>query len=228
MSVEFLDVLGRSLQFIGWAFLPILLLPALVFFTGRARNISSSLVLTIDAFIALLGEAIKWVMPLLVTSVVIGVFALSIYGVSSIWWDESAIYLHAIGICLGVAPTYLAGQHVKVDILYDTMSSRSRALVEVCGFYGFLVPVCVAVLWRSQSFISFAWQSFEGSTNNGGIQGVFILKTALSVMFLMLLIQGLSVALRASLALRNSSDLDILQHSKFAFLQKSETGRDFS
>lgn len=218
-----LDILGRSLQFIGWVFLPALLLPSLVFFTGRYVKVSTSAILVIDAFIAFLGETTKWVMPLLVISVVITVFALSIYGVSSIWWDESAIYLHAIGICLGVAPTYLAGQHVKVDILYDNMSRRSRALVEVCGFYGLLLPVCLAVLWRSQSFIAFAWQSFEGSSNNGGIQGIFILKTALSAMFLMLLIQGLSVALRASIALRHEDEVAVLKYSKFAFLERNDS-----
>ena len=154
----------------------------------------------------------------MVVSVVIAIFALSIYGISSVWWDESVIYLHAIGITLGVAPTYLAGGHVKVDIFYENMTRRTRCLVEICGFYALLVPVCIAVIWRSQGFIAFAWQSLEGSTNMGGIQGIFILKTALSVMFLMLLIQGFSVALRASHYLREQSNLKQAPNSKFSFL----------
>lgn len=218
MPTELIEIIGRILQLIGWLFLPFLLLPAIVIFSGKLTSLSKAIVFTIDTLSSFIGEAIKWVMPLMVISVVIAIFALSIYGISSIWWDESAIYLHAIGITLGVAPTYLAGEHVKVDIFYENMTRRARSLVEICGFYALLMPVCIAVLWCSQGFIAFAWQSLEGSTNNGGIQGIFILKTALSVMFIMLIIQGISAALRASLHLRGHSDIAPTPHSKFSFL----------
>jgi TRAP-type mannitol/chloroaromatic compound transport system permease small subunit len=218
-----IDVIGYALQFIGWAFFPVLLLPAFLLLTGLGKSLSRTTVVLIDTLSILIGEIIKWVMPLMVISVVIAVFALSIYGISSIWWDESVIYLHALGICLGVAPTYLAGEHVKVDIFFEKMDNRARALVEICGFYVLLVPVCTAVIWRSQSFVSFAWQSLEGSTNSGGIKGIYILKTALCVLFIMLLIQGLSVALRAGLKLRDSRQADMLRHTKIAFIPSFKT-----
>ncbi len=221
MDTELVHMLGRALQFIGWAFLPALLLPFIVLTTGRFFGVSRAIINVIDNAISTLGEAAKWVMPLMVISVVIAVMALSIYGVSSIWWDESAIYLHAIGICLGVAPTYLAAQHVKVDIFYEKFTPKTRALVELCGFYGLLLPVCIAVIWRSQSFVAFAWQSFEGSSNSQGIQGLYLLKTALSVMFVLLLVQGLSTALRAALQYRQGSPVPMAPHSSFAFLDKS-------
>lgn len=217
MSAELTDLIGRILHFIGWTFLPLLLLPILVLWTGKLSNLSEAIIKTTESFMLFIGELTKWVMPFMVISVGIAVFALSIYGVSSIWWDESAIYLHAIGICIGVAPTYLAGQHVKVDIFFEKMSNRKRALVELCGFYALLIPVCLAVIWRSQSFVSFAWQSFEGSTNTSGIKGIYLLKTALSVMFIMLLIQGLSMALRAALALRDEKPLPVSDNVRVAF-----------
>jgi len=218
-----IDAFGGALQFIGWAFLPFLLLPGFVLLTGSGKALSRAIVSVIDLFSTLIGEVVKWVMPFMVVSVVIAVFALSIYGISSIWWDESSIYLHALGICLGAAPTYLAGQHVKVDIFFEKMQDRARSLVEIAGFYTLLAPVCIVALWRSQSFVSFAWQSLEGSTNSGGIKGIYILKTALCVLFIMLLIQGLSVALRAALRLRDSQQAKILPHTEIAFLRASDS-----
>jgi len=218
-----IDALGEALQFIGWTFLPFLLLPSVVLLTGIGKALSKAIISAIDAFSSFIGEIIKWVMPFMVVSVVIAVFALSIYGISSIWWDESAVYLHALGICLGAAPTYLAGQHVKVDIFFEKMDNRARALVEIGGFYTLLAPVCIVVLWRSQSFVSFAWQSLEGSTNSGGIKGIYILKTALCVLFIMLLIQGFSVALRAALRLRDSRQAVFSRHTDIAFLPNSKS-----
>lgn len=213
-----IETVGEALQFIGWAFLPLLLMPAFLLFTGQGKGFSNALITLADSFSTFVGELVKWVMPLMVISVVIAVFALSIYGVSWIWWDESAIYLHAIGICLGAAPTYLAGQHVKVDIFFEKMNDRARSLVEFCGFYVLLVPVCLAVIWRSQSFVAFAWQSLEGSTNSGGIKGIYILKTALCVMFITLLIQGTSMALRAVLRLRESAQPAFSAETEISFL----------
>lgn len=219
-----IDVLGSALQFVGWAFFPFLLLPAFLFLTGIGETLSKTAIVLIDKFSILIGEIIKWVMPLMVVSVAIAVFTLSIYGISSILWDESVIYLHALGICLGVAPTYLAGEHVKVDIFFENMSNRARALVEICGFYILLAPVCIAVIWQSQSFVLFAWKSLEGSTNSGGIKGIYLLKTALCVLFIMLLIQCFSVALRAALRLRDLHQADLSRHSKIEFLPSSKTG----
>ncbi len=224
MSGEFFTIAGRSLQFIGWAFLPLLLWPAFLLLSGRGRSLSHGIIHTVETLMAFIGESVKWVMPIMVISVVLSVFALSIYGVSAAWWDESAIYLHAIGICLGVAPTYLAGQHVRVDIIYENMTLKARALVEFCGFYMLLMPVCLVAIWRSQSFISFSWQTLEGSSTGNGIKGVYILKTALFVMFLLLILQGLSMALRAALSLRQEKQISPPEGlSEIPFLEGADT-----
>lgn len=225
---DLLHITGRSLQFIGWTFSLLLLLPFFVLITGRCERLTNGLINIIEVFMSGLGEVTKWVMPLMVVSVVISIFALSIYGVSAPWWDESAIYLHAIGICLGVAPTYLAGQHVRVDILFEKMTLKTRALIEFCGFYILLLPVCVAVIWRSQSFVSFAWQTLEGSSTGNGIKGLYILKTLLFVMFLLLLIQGLSMALRAVLTLKDKQQISSQKHSEVPFLDnKAQLSKTF-
>lgn len=225
MDNAVLDIIGRAIQFIGWAFIPLLFLPFFVLLFKKLTTFSCLLVQLIELFMTSLGEAIKWVMPSMVITVALSVFALSIYGISSIWWDELAIYLHALGICIGVAPTYLAGQHVKVDIVYERLNQKSRALVEFCGFYLLLMPVSLAVIWRSQSFISFAWQSLEGSTNGNGIQGIFVLKTALSTMFILLLAQGLSSALRATLILISHNPATASPQDQKSFMERIENNK---
>ena len=115
---------------------------------------------------------------------------------------ESAQYLHASAIMLGAGATLLAGQHVRVDVLHTKMSQRTRALVDFCGFYLFLLPVCLIILWNSQSSTSFAWRIFEGSAEADGIKGVFLLQTLVPVFALLMIIQGLAIALRAAMCLR--------------------------
>lgn len=197
--------IGAALTSIGWVFLPLLLLPALYLFLPSfpfLRRFSSSLIRLIDGFNFGVGEIMKWALPLLVLSVAFSVFAISIFGVSWAKLFESAKYLHAGVIMLGAAATLLAGQHVRVDIFHTRMSEHSKALVDFCGFYLFLVPVCLIILWSSQSFVGFSWVILEGSAETDGIRGEYLIKTLIPLFCVFMLMQGLSIALRAAMCLR--------------------------
>ncbi len=205
MTSELLDILGRSLQAIGWVFMPFLLTPLLVLVFPKSkfiRNFQTTLTQVIDGFNVQVSETVKWLLPLLVVSIAFGVIALSIFGQTWTKFDESAIYFHATVILLGSAATLLAGQHVRVDIFHASMRPKSKALVDLLGFYALMIPFCLVLIWNAQSFVGLAWSSFEGSAETDGIKGLFILKTFVSIFALMMLTQGLSLAGRATLFLR--------------------------
>ena len=194
---------GDIIRAIGWAFLPALTLPVLylIFQPAWLAKILRGLIRTIDGVVFILGEIVKWSLPLLVLSVAASVFALSIFGTATTKWLESAFYFQAIIILLGAAATLLAGQHVRVDIFHEKMGEKARARVDLIGFYLLLAPTCLLILWNSQGFVGFAWQTFEGSTESDGIRGVFLLKTLIPLFAITMIAQGLAIALRAAFAL---------------------------
>jgi len=110
---------------------------------------------------------------------------------------------------LGSAATLLAGQHVRVDIFHAKMPPKSKALVDIVGFYALLIPFCIILIWNAQGFITLAWSSFEGSDESDGIRGVFIQKTCMSLFAVMMLAQGLSIAGRAALFMRGNLAPDL-------------------
>ncbi|MGJ8559663.1 MAG: TRAP transporter small permease subunit [Litorimonas sp.] len=192
---------------VGWAFLPALIIPVLYLLFPRPwlRNLTSGLIRAIDSSIFGLGEVVKWALPLLVISVAASVFALSIFGTATVKWLESAFYFQAIIITLGAAATLLAGQHVRVDIFHERMGTEARARVDLVGYYLLLAPVCLLIIWNSQTFVGFAWMTLEGSTESNGIRGVFLLKTMIPVFAITLIMQGLAIALRAAMALNGET-----------------------
>ena len=202
-----MGVWGDIARGIGWAFAPVLAVPVLylVFRPTWLSSFSRGLIRTIDSLSFWTGEIVKWSLPLLVLSVAASVFALSIFGTATTKWLESAFYFQAVIILLGAGATLLAGQHVRVDVFHARMGERARARVDLLGFYLLLAPVCLLILWNSQSFVGFAWRTLEGSTESDGIRGVFLLKTLIPLFALSLLAQGLSIALRAALALNGEA-----------------------
>ena len=201
---EIIANLGTAFQAIGWVFLPVLLLPVIYIFphnNNALHSLSNAIIRTTDSLSFWIGEAVKWLLPILVLTVAFTVFALSIFGQSWTKLFESADYFHASVIMLGSAATLLAGQHVRVDIFHSRMSAKSRALIDFIGFYALLVPVCLIILWNSQSFVSFAWRIFEGSAEADGIRGEFLLKTLIPIFAVTMILQGLAIALRAAMCL---------------------------
>ena len=104
-------MVGGILQAIGWAFIPFLAWPIAHLIWGkndRIKSFSEALISLIDSLIYRLGEITKWLLPLLVLSVAASVFALSIFGVTTTKWLESARYFQALIIMLGAGATLLA------------------------------------------------------------------------------------------------------------------------
>ena len=201
-------MVGGVLQAIGWAFLPFLVWPVLHLIFGEKpviKSISEHFISIFDSVSFWLGEMTKWLLPILVLTVATSVFALSIFGFTTTKWIESAKYFQAIIIMLGAGATLLAGQHVRVDIFYARMSDLGKSRVDLFGYFLLLAPVCVLLIWNAQSFVSFAWAIREGSNEADGIRGVYLLKTLIPIFALTMLMQGLSIAIRAAMCLRGQT-----------------------
>ena len=205
MPTEVIAALGRMLTAMGWAFLPVLLLPLLQLILPRftlLRGINHALIRLIDTVSYRLGEIAKWFLLIMVMATIISVIGLSIFGISYTKLDELPIFFHACLIMLGSAATLLAGQHVRVDIFHSQYTAQKRALLDLIGFYALIIPICLILIWVSQIFVYQSWLTLEGSPESDGIRGVFFLKTLLPTFALLMLAQGLSITARAVFCLQ--------------------------
>ena len=156
----------------------------------------------IDRGIDALGRAVAWLTAPLVALAFGLVLVRYVLGAGSIAAQEAVLWLHSLVFLLGAAYALRHGQHVRVDLVYQRLSPRGRALADLVGTLLFLLPFCVFMLWVSLDYVAASWATREGSREPGGLPGVFLLKTLIPLAALLLLLQGLSLALRAALALR--------------------------
>lgn len=120
----------------------------------------------------------------------------------SIALQEAVIYLHATAFMLGIAYTLKHDAHVRVDIFYARRSVRGRAWTDLSGHLLLLLPMSVTLFWTSLPYVGASWRILEASPEVGGIPGLFLLKTLIPLMALLLLAQGLSGVLGAIRAIR--------------------------
>ena len=159
------------------------------------------IVQTIDRINDLVGRSISWLTLVMVIVTFLIVVLRYVFSIGSIAMQESVIYLHALVFMLGAAYTLKRNAHVRVDIFYERMSPRSRAWVDLLGTVLLLVPFCLFIIYISWNYVSLSWSLLESSRDAGGLPAVFLLKTTIPVMAMLVMLQGIALGLRSILLL---------------------------
>jgi TRAP-type mannitol/chloroaromatic compound transport system permease small subunit len=147
------------------------------------------------------GRAIAW-LTLGMVAVTFAVVVLRyLFDTGWIAMQESITYMHALVFMLGAAYTLRHDGHVRVDIFYQKFGPKGRAWVDLLGTLLLLVPVTVFIAWVSWEYVATSWALKEGSREAGGLPWVYLLKSAIPLMAALLLLQGLSLALRSLLVI---------------------------
>ena len=161
----------------------------------------TALVRAIDKLNARIGAGVAWFALAMVLVQFAVVVMRYVFGVSSLFMQESIIYLHGTMFMLGSAYTLLHDGHVRVDVFYRDAAPRHKAKVDLAGNLLLLTPVCLLIFIYSWSYVASSWRSMEGSVETSGIPAVFLLKTVVLLFCVLMILQSLSQALKALLVL---------------------------
>ena len=147
---------------------------------------------TIDRIMASLESITAWCVPIMALLVFLIVLLRYGFNTGAIAAQESVQYLHATVFMLGAAIALGADQHVRVDIFYRHFTLRQRAWVDTLGHIVFTLPLCALIGWGSLDYVIDSWSAREASPEPGGLPFVFILKTLIPTMALLLGLQAIS------------------------------------
>jgi len=144
-----------------------------------------------------IGMSVAWFALFMVLIQFLVVVMRYVFGYGSIFLQESVIYLHGLLFMLGAGYTLLRGGHVRVDIFYSVASAKKKAAIDLFGVCVFLIPVCLTIAWFAFPYTMNSWSILESSNESSGIPAIFILKSSILVFCILLILQGLSLAIRS-------------------------------
>ncbi len=156
----------------------------------------------IDRLVELCGKVLAAFLPVMVLLTFAIVLARYLFDLGTIAGQEAVMYLHGSAFTLGFAYALKHNAHVRVDVLANRFSARTRAWIDLAGHLLFLLPTCVCIIWFSWDYVAAAWRVREGSAEVGGIPAIYLLKSLLIASFALLLAQGLSEVVRCIACLR--------------------------
>ncbi|WP_342643291.1 TRAP transporter small permease subunit [Rhodoligotrophos ferricapiens] len=116
-------------------------------------------------------------------------------------------YLFAAMVMLGTSYTLKMNGHVRVDLIYSSISDRQRIYVDILGLVFFLLPAVGFLVYLTFPFFTSSFRSGEMSMNAGGLV-LWPAKLMIPLGFILLALQGLSELIKRISALRGLVEID--------------------
>jgi TRAP-type mannitol/chloroaromatic compound transport system permease small subunit len=157
----------------------------------------------IDALNRTVGRLVLWLVLLCVLVSATNAIVRKAFDVSSNAWLELQWYLFSAVFLLSAGTALLGNDHVRIDILANLLSRRTRALIEIACTLFFLLPLVVIVVALSYPILADKFVHGETSANAGGL----ILWPAWALMpvgFVLLGLQGVSEIIKRIASLREA------------------------
>lgn len=139
-------------------------------------------------------------------------FGLPYITVPAVALQELAWHLYSAVFLLGISYALKTGNHVRVDIIYENLSLKTRTIIDLVGTSLFLIPLCLIVIYSGWEFTKSAFtvygnvpEGFSGAFTQlvtegigektqdpGGLLNRFIIKGVIPLSFLLLLLNAIS------------------------------------
>jgi TRAP-type mannitol/chloroaromatic compound transport system permease small subunit len=148
------------------------------------------------------GRGVMWLLLAMALVQFAVVFMRYVFGINYILMQESITYMHGAVFLLAAGYALIADDHVRVDIFYRDAPKKRKALADLLGAYLLLFPICLVLLWTASPYVANSWAVGEGSAEQSGIQGVYLLKSLIPAFAMLLAMAGFVTAARAGDALK--------------------------
>jgi len=164
----------------------------------------------IDKLNRLIGHLVAWLVILMVIGTLYNVIVRYFFNDFSIPLDEGVNNANSIVFLLSVPMMLYLDKHVRVDVFYSRISVRSQALVDLLGTLFFLLPFCSFLLYYSWDFVASSWKVREASAQVGGLPGLYLVKSLIILLAILLLLQGLSMLVHKIRVLKRTAPATII------------------
>ncbi len=146
----------------------------------------------IDGLTEYVGIFVSWLTTLMVLVVFYDTVMRYAFQKGNVGIQELEWHIFAVVFLIGAGYALKHGAHVRVDIIYTRLGTKTKAWIDLTGALFFLIPFAVMVIYSTQNFIANSWAVKEISPDPGGLPARYVLKAMIPIGFVLLILQGTS------------------------------------
>ncbi|GAA5220567.1 TRAP transporter small permease subunit [Membranihabitans marinus] len=165
-----------------------------------------------DAVFMFCGKIASVCNILLVFILVLDVILRYFFFHSEAWLTELEWHIFALIFLIGGAYTFHYDGHVRVDLIYNNLSKKVQAWINLLGTAVFLIPWTYIVIRSSYKYAMYSWAINEGSADPGGLAMRYLIKFAVVLAFVILLCYACLLIWKCILVIRGK-DISLFHSS---------------
>ena len=146
----------------------------------------------IDKVIDNIAKILTYLLVSMIILVFITVIIRYMLNISYVALQELVMYFHALIFMFGVSYALKEKSHVKIDIIYNSLSKKNQYFISMLGTIIFIIPTSLFIIYSSIDMVTQSWSLLEGSSEAGGLDLVFILKSVIPITGILIFLQALS------------------------------------
>tara|TARA_X000000368_G_scaffold62092_1_gene43896 strand:+ start:481 stop:975 length:495 start_codon:yes stop_codon:yes gene_type:complete len=146
----------------------------------------------IDKVIDNIAKILTYLLVSMIILVFITVIIRYMLNISYVALQELVMYFHALIFMFGVSYALKEKSHVKIDIIYNSLSKKNQYFISMLGTIIFIIPTSLFITYSSIDMVTQSWSLLEGSSEAGGLDLVFILKSVIPITGILIFLQALS------------------------------------
>lgn len=144
----------------------------------------------------IVGSITAVVMLLMMLNVFFDVVARYVFSNSSVGMQELEWHFFSVMFLFGIAYALKEEAHVRVDFIYDRLSDKKRAVINIVGTILFLLPFALLIIFGSYEYVFDAYDVNEISEDPGGLTHRWIIKAMIPLSFIFLLLSAVGYILK--------------------------------
>ncbi|MGB9367689.1 MAG: TRAP transporter small permease subunit [Xanthobacteraceae bacterium] len=145
----------------------------------------------IDAINFRIGKVLAWLILAAVIVSAVNAVIRKLFDVSSNSWLELQWVLFGAVFLIVASWTLLDNEHIRIDIVNNMFSQRTRNIIDIVGHAFFLLPLTIVMIITSYPFVMKSVLLNEQSMNAGGLPQ-WPAKALILIGFVLLFFQAIS------------------------------------
>jgi len=150
----------------------------------------------IDTINEWIGKVFRWAIVALALAMCYEVVRRYVFNNPTIWAFEVSTALYATTFMMGAAYALLYKAHVSIDLFYEMLGIRGRAILDIISSVIFFFPFLIVVLIEGTKAAKASWKIMEKSWSDFAMP-LYPMRTMIPVCAALLLLQGFAIFVRS-------------------------------
>lgn len=156
----------------------------------------------IDSLSAWVGKAFAWCIVILTFSTCYEVFVRYVLNSPTVWAFDMSVQMYGALFLMAGAYALSQDAHVRGDVIYQMLSKRRQATIDLVLYILFLFPGALALIYYGYNFAADSWSYKEVSWSSPARIQIYFFKTLIPVAGVLILLQGIAEAIRCAICIK--------------------------